>query len=921
MGVRIFGHIAVDDFSAEAYQRFHSRLSEQERPRHWFFWLGEGTPPIRDRLWSEESPDWVVGMTFEPSSVQGANGFDRNARAQIVRESVERGEIRRVLEAELTEAAIRRFGAHEVPEPSITICGSAGCAHASATVLGLLSGLTWLRGTGTWSVQPHLVMGIGAASAGREPDPAKTRAQAGQVLADLEAYLIAGKMQRVSDLRAAPIYLVGERGPGGAPLEIAGQIALGSIALSRICASELRPGRAGPGWLDPFEFRRLGDGDILHGNQRYDPFAPFAVLGGYRVWSDGERLLKVVAASVCVDLLDSMQSVAVDGAKLPAFWAREKDDSSLKRLIDPLERFLHQSVLAVEREPEKAVEGDFDDSGIWDFRTLEPMIPRLSGTPAWRRLIDAFGEARIQRLPMKRWTHAAADLREAVEGSILPERESDLKQVERVLGLRLLRSLDEAMGRLFTREAGRAHRAAAVFMGQVISHLDTAREAALEIQRAEDPPDIEAARQTEGRLRHDFAQVLETVPSPVAVSLRILPVFVVGLLAGQVLPRIFQVEVSPTGTLLAGTVVGVVAAMGIWYRWVLGVRKRVIGAFREWLGSYERLVELEDETARQVAFDGIYQTFRSLLVWAWDGSGEAPLPGDQEALLRTPVADPLNPFGEGGDRLSLQAALGERKEAVSTSRESFRTVESLLLQQYQESSVELALPALSGRRTELLRPIKERVLGREGESKFLAGIGTRGIAPYLSSRGSHTWRRRFVLPDGDASVGEGQVEANSGYGFFEGVLRHLRGLDLPEATLGGILQGREGSGASSSRPETGSLRAEVLTRFRSRVALSARVVPRPEALEENQLLVAPKDLESLANELSDKNDRAQDVTSENKEEITLIRVMSRLDAKGVTYYPNPDAPIEPLGLACRARHREGWASAELEPLTFTPEVE
>lgn len=903
-------HIALDAFGAEALGRACSWLrlaADREREHHLYVWAGVGEPPANNDYWADQYPVWDDRIAAP--SVPGA-GFDvdRRSLAASVHASLLGDECVHKFRELTHDWPDRLLGRDHAAKPALVYCVSLLDPAGSALLLGHLAALADRRKIGSLLYRAHVVAGMGVASGPSAEREEQARALGARTLMDLEDLF---KSRALPDV-ATPVYLVGEQPIEGAESDRVAQTALagmGVVALTRGTDNDA---------VNPFEFFLDGAGQAQWAGAPYDADQPFAAIGGFTVWCPADRLARLFSArlaTICFDALASQPSCG--SLELAA----KIDDlpPGIMALVARLEtetvRRLWEQVVEPEHIPwdPKTMA---PPSGCFDLERVRALYGTIFGDKEWQRIMGVYGEPRLRDIPLDSWESAFDDLEELVEHGVLPRRKQRIDLITRRILQAFLRSVETGISEIFA-HAFRdpvhtlPHRCAQAYLGRLRRSLEAKseeveREAAHDRAVQADPADM---RKSAVELRNELRRALEAVPSPLAVFLRVAPLFVLGEALFCVLPFDLGWLNPASMRLVAGAVTGAAAGLALFIRQVESIRARLLGGATQWLKQYQGALDLEDELLRNASYRGLLDSMLACLDWLYDGKeDEPPLPHIFEPKLRNMRG--MHPGTAPPDQLPPQEPLSRFEHYLTVTADRYRELERRFLADFQSSRLEAALPDLSVRHSEAVRKEFSSLVGVASEQDAVPaalqmieqmaqwlGLNRTGRAWMMPFTGGPSetpllWRRSFLMPTGEELVKADVRSASSGFQFFATLQEHLEErfancFDLAQRITEYVTQ--EGQAVALT-----DLYLRYTGRATPSVPVDGGVLPHVSA-------AAPSD--PLALNLRCSNSQGHGLLSMH------LQVSEHVAGAQAIFYPNEREPLSPIGRA--------WKTHQATPFSGT----
>jgi hypothetical protein len=899
--VKYYVHFALDMFGAEFMGRFRTweALLDHDGSRHLNIWAGPGSAPTNNDYWSEQFPVW--DDTFPPPILQGEGlELDRQACAQSERAltSSDAGQ-KKLLDFALGWPD-RLLGRQHGAEPVFVICGSLAEPASSGLLLGLLAAFGDLRRTGTFRYPVYVLVSCGAQSGSLIEHPSEARALVAQCLYELQDFFAKAEDDNV----AAPVYLVGENSFQGVDSDRSSQAAL--CAMTLVALTRIRQ----PVARDPFEFW-LDDGGIAHfAGSRYAADRPFCVVGGYAVWCPAKRLSRLIAARVAAAAFESL-------AAQPDCGTLAKAEEIL--LNDSQAAFLDE----VEASASRRIWGEAGGAktgmvapALWfDLEQVRALYGHVLGQEDWRRVIAAYGEERLRSTPMEAWDAEVDEMIALIEGGVLPRRRQQLDLITRRALLSFICAVEAGIARVFTSTFtdpvhAEPHRMAQAFLGRIQRRL-LEKKSALEREQAirrASAVDLDALKNGTNALRKQFSQELREVPGPVAVLVRLLPVFALAEGLFLALPVDLGLLNSAAARLASGTVLGCALSGVLFMHAVENIRRRLLSFFLHWQADYQAVLEAEDEALRNATYSGLLDSMLDCLQWLFNGKeDQPPVPEPVRAIVRHQQESSQSAEPE---RMRPQAVLSRFTEYLRAASAGFAELADRFLHDYQSSRVERALPDVSPETADVAASEYRLVIAaREGETEQMsamrfiesASVSLRAepsesqwTLPYMAQPETYPtlWRDAFHLPTGAELLDPEIRRGSSAFQVLETLCRHI-GERLSSAfDLSGRLQSYQ-----SERRTSSILQTELYDCYCSRSRPSMKTTAGTNA----SFVVGAGAADTLA-----ANERVGNSLGNGRLSLKL-QVCLGVQADEAIWFPNSRGPSEALGRA--------WAIHKRHPFT------
>jgi len=949
--MKLFYHLALDRFGAECLGRFEQYLVDLVDPKkekHQFVWAGLGEPPTRTNYWADEIPVWDhVLLIPADTAVDGdpvSFKFNRQVLADRIYDDFQWGgtlgqEVRNLND----EEPAHLFGRNVTFEVEWVLAGSLTDPVGSGVLHGLLQGFAFLRETGIHVAPAQLVVSVGAESSSIDPNRKPKDlilALGARGLLDLQENL---QGHERPSLFAGPMYVIGEdaihenmRPNRSAQISMVG---LCLIGLTRVL---IKPGEGDlPGQPNPFRFKISEDDRIRHGGKRYDSTQPFHALGVYAARCPADALVRLLAARACNDILKLLAQQESFGTITE--WARLEPPSELAAFLKTVEQKAighawHQP------DPNSPLPWEPDEvaEGRW-FQTtcIRRLFQPIFEDRAWERLLDTYGPERMKTLPLEDWNGAIDELSNLIEEGFVKMRGAEVQTAIRRVLVRFLNGLqfgmDEVFSTTFQTPVGlEPHRAAQALLGQVLTSVEHEKQI-LEKELAATPTDEAEASETARRamldqMRTKISRALSDLPSPMAVVLRILPVITICFGLAFAVPG-FAFYGNTFTRLLGGVTLSLLGGGGLLEFMVFRVRRRMHGAFKEWLSQYKVLLMAEDRKREREAVQQTYNEMTTVL--RWFAAGEEKEPPIPEIMgIPTGTPEDVGVVTEEDDEvLRPQSVLLRFPEILANAQDRFKESVTRLRELFQTSLIETNLPEIVIHDDAAFDEEYERMLGDDGSTAsgpqdsddspvavFAHQLveWARQVAqnrseehyllPYLDlvagTKGveqRRCWHRSFQIPDGAALLDSELRDACSGFQFFETVRRFIEQRGAGAVGLMRRIQeyvageGKSTPGQTALFNRAGSLAAPAIK--------AARGHPRV-------FYIGCSSTDPFVGDPGLANEWGRDVLS------ATIQVLGPLNHDDVVFYPNQENPVNSLGLAWNYFLDQDLAEAAFQPLTW-----
>jgi hypothetical protein len=929
--IHIFHHLALDLFGAECLGRldgFLKDIAEPDLELHRFLWAGPGPAPSEKSFWNTAYPVWDETLVLQevPEGSVEPGKVDSGRIASGIASTEGLGARIRELVGSLPRELVGANLEHRV---HLVIVGSLADPDSSARLDGLLEGLSALRRIGTYTEPASVFLGIGyLAGQGSMASPPEPE-EALRVLAGRNLEALARRFAASADVHtiAVPVHVSGEEPIGSSNPDRPTQVAVASLGILARARRIIAEGDAGDFGRDPLDFGVRGDHKVLNGSREWDPARPFTGFGAYAVHCPGHRLLRLLGAQACADLLGEL--------------ARQTGFGTLKecRRVDVPEakaRFVKEVVGQI-------VHGTWSDASntsripwkpdpnkpvaLFPLSFIKLLFEPIFGDRSWIRVVDAYGEERLRRIPIEDWGGAILELETVVEHGVVRRRDEQIALVQRRVLMAFLASLDKGMDEVFSRTFrepvdSEPHRIAQVLLGTLDSDLEEERiqleKHALISPHRRGIDDI--GRESVERAKNSLQEALSAVPSPVAVFLRFVPILAATVGAALGLPVDLGPFDTPMYRLLGGLGLGVLVNGILFIGFVSQIRSRILKVFRQWFEQYKLMLEREDDIRRENAYSDLLQQMTDLLKWYFEGTSEKP---------PMPIAPPNRDEWDDAegvqseDILSRQEVLQRFQGQLLTARQSFQDLAIHLKATFQPSGVETVLPEISPNDDQVFDEEYRKLLGfdkNEARTKPDPGPFRDALVRLGRSLGSwslkHTaieegrcdvhpfsvvthgsdglqpgqaWRRRFNLPDGEALLDAEIRKESSGFGFLETMVRYLRAHSKDTFSLGPRL-----AEYLERQNDTVIGRTPLYSRMINRCAATV-----PQSGEAFVVAVPHGPDDPLA-------DKVAPGGRDGRERLSMRATLrTGMSAEDIIYYPNSDAPSNKIGLAMRAAKGSG----------------
>lgn len=943
--MKLFVHLAIDRYGAECLGKFSQYISDIQNNEecHLYVWAGIGEPPVRENIWSDEYPTWEKICDFDnhkelndcyPIEIKYdaekhcEMGFtlDRQAMAKDVYNSLCSDENTPRFHWLFSERPNKLWG-HDYCV-SITICGSLADSCSSAILLGLIPAIVAIKNRiGVNFCAPGItgIISTGHASGTNDANQAKVRSLLVQGLLDMEKYFIQCKEKHINPI---PIYIAGEELWQDRNINIStrsDQVATGAtiiLAISRNILNgnpEVIPGEDNRMVNNPFYFNINLDGKIQYANSIYDPQKPFAAVNMYAVHYTASRLARLLAVKFCTETLSFLRNQNLvkeiqDCAKIEII-------PQVKSIIDATESFaidhLWQKLIEPENIPWKR--NNKEEPSWFSMELIELLYKPVFKTREWELLIKYYANSRFIALHPQDWNGALEELKQAVEGSFLPWRKRQVRQLTRRTIIAMMEGLDSSMVKLFQKTYNdpirfEPHHTAQALLGQIYRKLLNQFEV-LKTGELFVPSDVKDTLATKWENVKEKQKAindeLSDVANPVAVILRIIPT--IALFAGIFLVLPFDLKWLNASwmRLLSGSILGIGISACFFFRYVSVVKKRLLKLFEEWFDLYKAVIAYEDEVLRKSAYEELLKDMIKCVEWYFNGccDGEKqekpPIP---EFFAKTDSPD--EPEKQHFDKLSSQQVLSETETYINDAVTAFNNLQTDLINKYQFSQLEMNIPDINVKNN-TLEEVYSAILGLEANGSedvkkdkvmhFMQTLinelneknsllvpfqkndeaGTMGDAP--------AWRRSFRFLDGADLMDKEKREQSSAYHFVCAVKDYLTNHYLGSKTL---------TQYCKDCPE------EKLDELKNHY-LNACHLP---DYANNGLALQYVISASTNNQLSANNEMGCEKLSTN------VQVRPFLCANDIIYFPNQEQTVTMLGKAWAIHLRTPYPEKAFQPV-------
>lgn len=923
--MKFFFHLALDEWAAESLARAALSLTDiadNGKERHCFVWAGVRPPPENADYWQRKYPAWDVKLA-PPAPDRDSLSLDRQGLAVQVRDLLQSDDLRRALDALLYELPARRLGRNVTAEPVLVIVGALANPATSALLLGILAGLARLKNMGLYQHPLYAVCDAGTAGGQLEGGAEKVRALVARSLLDIEDFF---KSAAPLEEAAAPVYCLGERQIEGLASGRDEQVALGAMTIIGLTRSILLEHQSTNDLMhDPFLFQ-IDSSGIRQGNDRYDPAAPFAAVGAYSVACAREHLARLLAARYCSQVfgalarqpgLDTLEKCSL--LEIPRHLLPVVEEAESRALQSAWDRVAERFKIAWNETIEKARTREW-----FDLERIQSLYSGIFKNRDWERLLGIFGEARLKAIPLDTWNGAIDELVETVERGFVPRRVNQVSHTTRRVLQAVLSAIDDSSAWIFSSSMRppvgfEPHRVAQAFLGRIRNRLLDAQkklEASLAIQTALDAGKRDR-RKRAGELRNALEKSLSEIPSPAAVLLRYLPALALPVALFVALPASLGFLDAPVRRLGAGAVLGAAAVTYLYARYVDSVKRRLLGAFREWFEQYKLALEEEDDQRRRLAYRQVLDGMLGLLEWYFNGQGdEPPMPeglkvrlGEKKAAAAPSIA---------GETLRRQEVVSAFHRYLQDAAAAYGGLATQFLDNLQHSHLETFLPEISASRLDLLEVEYARLFAREAGQvddaalqgfaaellNWAEGASTPADLAWLlpfAAASEEVWRRSFPMPNGVSLLNPAIRQASSGWRYLETVsrfvLNRLSASSNLDQRLNEYLAGEGGKALSA----TGLFVRYGNLALPSMESAGASTSPAP-------YVVAADPADSLARNLGWGNSLGAGQMSLH------LQLQLWVPAEALICFPNPKSPSTPLGKAWKAHREKPWPDPALVPV-------
>lgn len=918
--------LALDAYAAETLGRTFDWLDDLATPEelHLAVWGGPGTPPVRADYWSRAYPLWDEASLVNPyEAAKHGSGLDadRQQLAIDVAAAVASEQGRAIWRQLLTERPVARLGRNvPIDDAALIIVGSLADPVTSATLLGVLSGLARLKKIGVVSFPVYSVIALGVDSGPQTANAERTRAAVARALLDLEGFFAEGEAG--SPHRLSSCIAIGEEKISGAPSNHDVQVALGAIAVAGISRSVVS-GHKAANPLDapsPLQNEITADGRLYVAGEVFDPATPFSAIGGYAVYCPATRLTDLLATTIAERAFDALLSQKA----LPTLdeVAKVTVPDQIKTYIEEVEgRAVRRTWTKVSEKEKISWETSIDPAkgatlSWFDVERVGLLYTPIFESSDWKKVINAFGESRLNSVPLEDWNSAIDELTQITEEGVLKRRRIWLSAKNRSIATAMLDSVDESIGEVFERTYNepvgvRPHDVSAAFLGRIYNHLKEHREQQ-QTRAFIQPMAVRSPLRTLlARRRRELSDELASIPSPAAVLVRIAPVFIAALVFVLAYPWHLGRFDTPPMRLLLGAVGGLIGIAALFFREVHLVRQRIFAVFHKWHGLYRQILDEEDGMEKRRAMAELIESMIACTEWRFQGRDpHPPLPESIRINIERPRTVPPP---EPPDTLPGQTVLSDFNGYLKDARDHFRSLRERMLRDFQVSYVETLLPEIRPDRAGLLDaeiadlfdhpdPALAVVEIRDWYRSLIAARPA--LFPFAAEQSPGTrlpvWRRSFQLPDGTDLLSELVRQESSAFSFFTATRAFVRAHGEFDLTI--------------------RVKAEQLDQSMSRSPLYARYanfasLSIPQGAEyTSHYVVAAGRHDALAANL----DR-RDVIGTPAMSIHM-QVLPRIGANRLIFYPSPSHPTNALGLSWLACTTEGWKDKALQAVTMPEET-
>ena len=696
---------SLDRFGSESvatllgYLQDSSRYKELLHRNILHLWLGGGQPPPHPECrQGSRVPLWTLDDKGNTATlVRPDVGPDFNRREFMDQAA---NQFKPLLAAILNELPSGKVGNGQFDRVILALVGSAADPRSTATALALLR-CVFNHATFSGNCVPSLFLSLNPECITRTDfegvmrEDAALNSSTGINLLDVEAFLSgtstsAGR-KSVGLQPLAPVFLSGNGTRAGPKLTREdSRIEIAGALVGLVQTLFIEPGeRANP--LFEFGYDTSSPPSPTWRGEPFDPKTPFAVVGAATAVFKRELVLDLVSFRICERVLSF-------------YLARSKDSSTS---LPP--EFLDQNLGAlVRRTQERMQKKGYAPKEAGTFGTFSTdWLDRFLG---WKNLYSnwqekvnsAFGWSRIQDIPLEYWEQALLEFREVTELYFATERQRYFQQ----FGWDFLHALDPSVGDAFNDlcqtswakpVAFHPNQAAKEFLGYFQQSLETSqsqwnRDQLKAVAAGEDAAEL--SKRAEEKYKR-LLELMKSIPSPLAVWLRALPVVGLAVLLFKVIP-LGALDSWPGLRLASG--LGAGAAFAGWmFSRVWSAKRRLRTLYEDWLSAYCSMLEQTMQADFSQWKKRFFELARAYCGWLQQPAEKTWLPIHSFPGLKEFLQPfPTDCLPQSGSDKSKYIFLFGFQDRLQTAQGSFATLAKQCKGYFHLSRLEKAMPKISG---------------------------------------------------------------------------------------------------------------------------------------------------------------------------------------------------------------------------------
>lgn len=635
-GIRACLYIAVDNFGAEALGHFQALLRDVDNrdilERCRFYWAGLGERPEPSSYWTDSAPAWTHpestdepfrwGVEGDPALAPNLEivGVDKSLLNHIEGLIAGGDALRHLVDGYLAD----EFGSAELEDAGLVLAGSLTNPGTYELVQGFLAGSAHWRAKGRLAQNPseYLILGIGHHTS-EDTSSEHGRARAGLSLLALDGYFAKAESFDAD----AVAYVVNEQvdASEGAVLDRRSQVEVAAALAVGLAAEAGRP--LVPGEFHPLRFKRMplvlksewGAADYVIAGA-----AKFAYCGGSALHFPTRALNRILATNLlegtCRTFAECDPDVLISAGPEVAV-----DEGLVRILMDETDARLSAQLQSCGLAPDPM-------PPVWTLAGAESISGHVFGR-TWREASAAFGDRLFRRLPLEDWEQTLDDMQEFVTTGLVSRLENDRSALARNLVYAFDQGLEAAFSTATQRAldddmdfAPRRHCLASLRgIGERIDQAQLQGQEAWRLAEGFDEREMGVFRSRIQEARKRIVDLMNSIPSPQALMLRIAGLLSVFLVLGLALP--FDLGLFDPWFMRMG--LGSVAALlvlGRSWQMIRSAKRRLMAALDEWVEAQRRYCEVRQTEARHETVQMILAELKRYADWLTAAEDDAPGP-------------------------------------------------------------------------------------------------------------------------------------------------------------------------------------------------------------------------------------------------------------------------------------------------------